>query len=801
MTRKAAPPKAGRKTPAATLTAGSHRALFENLPVAIYRTTPGDEIVDANPAMVALLGYPDRESLLRTRLGDIFPDAGQRRDEHRQLQAGGGTARYEIRLRRRDGRFIWVEDHARTITDGEGRIAGFEGVLVDITARRQVEEALHSSEMDYRRLFESAHDAIVVFDPGPGETILDANAQAADLYGFSRDELIGMSLERISKNVERGRERSRITMQDGVLRNFETVHFHRDGREMVIEINAARVKFQDRPAILSINRDISERKCAEEELRRLNEELDRRVRERTVKLEREVAERGRVEASLRESERKYRTLFEESKDAIFFSTPAGGLIDINPAGAELFGYGSPAEMIQAGVLAIYRTLQERQSFIDQIERDGFVKERETVMIHRDGRLLQLLETATAERDAGGRTVLYRGILRDVTNQRKLEQQLFQAQKMEALGLLAGGVAHDFNNLLTVILGNIEIGLMRLPQSDPGRHTLERIREASEKATALVQKLLAFGRQQVLRMGQVNPAALLRNFDPVLQRLIGEDIELSLELDADVELVWADPGAMEQVIMNLVVNAREAMPDGGQLTIQAGNAELDDEMCRRFPFVKPGRYVRLSVKDSGVGMDEVTQKRVFEPFFTTKTSGTGLGLPVVFSIVKQHKGYVIVSSRPGSGARFDVYLPVGLKTRVPESAVRRDVAIDRGRGMILLVEDDESVRSVLGTFLEGLGYTVRQAEDGEQAMNVFSTASATFDLLVMDIVMPRLSGPKVCELARQMRPDLPVLYISGYAQEVRERYLAPGSTVPLMLKPVKLPELSARVRELLAARDR
>jgi PAS domain S-box-containing protein len=511
-------------------------------------------------------------------------------------------------------------------------------------------------------------------------------------------------------------------------------------------------------------------------------------------------QRRLAEKALRDSEKRYSTLFEESKDVVYISTPDGRLLDINPAGVELFGYASKEELLKIDIARdIYYNPKDRDMYRNALEKNGFVKDYEIAIKRKDGEKLIVLVTATAVRDEKGSIVAYQGIIRDVTEQKKLEQQLLQAQKMEAVGLLAGGVAHDFNNLLTVILGNAELCLSRLNPLDPIYVKLSRIQQAAQTATALTQRLLAFSRKQILQPRVSNVADLVTNLSKMLSRLIGEDIELKLEFAPDLGKVYADPTALEQVLMNLAVNSRDAMPNGGILTIRAQNVHLDESFCYHYPDAKPGDYVKISVEDTGIGMDEQTLQRIFEPFFTTKEQGTGLGLSVVYGILKQQEGFITASSQLGKGSRFDIYLPFNRTHEIPELPKSPSGEIPRGIETILVAEDEEMLRELLKAFLEELGYQVLLARDGEEALKMFVRDPNHIDLVILDAVMPRLSGLKAYEQMCATHPNVGCLLITGYSEGIIRRYMDGGLDIPLLHKPINFRDLGQKIRELLDQR--
>ena len=390
--------------------------------------------------------------------------------------------------------------------------------------------------------------------------------------------------------------------------------------------------------------------------------------------------------------------------------------------------------------------------------------------------------------------------RAIAERETMEKQLLQAQKMEAIGQLTGGIAHDFNNMLTVILGYSELMLHNLRPGDPARINIEQIKEAGERATALTRQLLAFSRRQVLQPKVLDLNAVLTNLDRMLQRLIGEDIDLVTAPAMRLGHVKVDRGQIEQVIMNLAVNSRDAMPQGGKLTIETANAELDEAYAREHVSVKPGPYVMVAVSDTGCGMDAETQAHIFEPFFTTKepSKGTGLGLATVYGIVKQSGGYIWVYSEVGRGTTFKIYLPQVEEAAETVEPVGAAAQATRGQETILLVEDDAPLRKLSRSILLANGYAVLEARHGKEAIQVSEQHSGPIHLLVTDVVMPEMGGTEAAGRLTSMRPGLKVLFLSGYADEAVHRHgmLAPGAN--FLPKPFTPDGLARKVREVLDA---
>ena len=519
-----------------------------------------------------------------------------------------------------------------------------------------------------------------------------------------------------------------------------------------------------------------------------------------LELRRTRAERAAAEAALRSNEQRFRALVEHSWDAVALFRSDGTILYGSPATTRILGYDL-AEFVDRNALDLIHP-EDRDAVVGRLT-EALANPRGRVDVaarvrHRDGswRYLEGVFTNLLDDPSVGAIV---NNYRDATERRSLENQVIQAQKMEAVGRLAGGVAHDFNNILTAIGGYSDLLLADLPPDDPHRQDVDEIHRAADRAAALIQQLLAFSRRQVMQPRVINLNALVANVENLLRRLIGEDVLLATALASDVGCVRADPGQMEQVIMNLAVNARDAMPGGGRLTIETRNVDLDAAHAAEHRTVVPGPHVVLAVSDTGSGMSAETQAHMFEPFFTTKEvgKGTGLGLATVYGIVKQSGGSIWVYSELGHGTTIKVYLPRVDEPPDPLPGTPVTAAADlHGTETILLVEDEPAVRGVARQVLTRHGYTVVEAPDGQTALALFDGDGPKVDLVVTDVVMPGMSGRSLADQLTSRLPGLQVLYMSGYTDDaiVRHGMLEPG--LAYLQKPFRPEALAHKVREVL-----
>ncbi|MEW6531869.1 MAG: PAS domain S-box protein [Thermodesulfobacteriota bacterium] len=514
----------------------------------------------------------------------------------------------------------------------------------------------------------------------------------------------------------------------------------------------------------------------------------------------DITLRYKSEEELRKSEKKYRTILETIADGYHEVDLAGNLTLVNDSLCEIVG-ASREELIGRNYRDFVDVLGAEEVFsqYNEVYRTGQPNPGFSFdVIRKDGKKLHISVSVALTRDEEGIPVGFRGIFRDITEQKQLSEKLTHATKMEAIGTLAGGVAHDFNNLLTAVQGYSDILTRQMPTDSPYIEKLTQISRAAERAAGLTRQLLAFGRKQVLNVSVLNFNDVITDLEQMLRRLIGEDIELITVLAPSLGLVKADAGQIEQILMNLVVNARDAMPKGGKLTIETANVVLDRQYTDKVPELEPGPYVMFAVSDSGIGMDEQTRIRIFDPFFTTKDKGvgTGLGLSTVYGIVKQHRGHIAVYSELRRGTTFKVYLPLE-EAEAEEQLIRpRPEVQSTGTETILVVEDEAIVRDLVSEALTMLGYSILAASDPDEAVAMSTNHAGPIHLLVTDVVLPKMDGKSLCSFLSLTRPEMKVLYVSGYTENfiVHRGVLDHG--VHFMQKPFTVDDLAAKVREVL-----
>ena len=739
-------------------------------------------LVFSNPAMTMILGYTFEElsSLSPKEIESLVHSEDRAfffKNYKDRLEGKSVLPRYEIRGIRKDGTVIWLELSSTRI-EYKGQPA-IQAAFLDITERKQAEEALRQSEERYRTILENIEDGYYEVDLPGNFTFF--NDSLCRVLGYSRDEMVGMGNQQYTD--EKNRKKlfqafNEVYRTGEPAKGFDWEVIRKDGTTLFGEVSVSLMKDSKGKPIgfRGIARDITERKQAEE--------------------------------ALRNEKQRFQTLSDQAPFGMVMIDQDGTFKYINPKFRELFGYdltdisdgktwfrkAYPDPTYRHDVIEVWKNdLEgskpgEKRSRIFTVTcKDGTKKTINFILVQ-----LETSENLMACEDITERK-------RAEEEMRALEEQFRQSQKMEAVGRLGGGIAHDFNNLLTIIKGYSQLSLLDLKESDPLWGNIQEIQKATQRATDLTRQLLAFSRRQILDLKVLDMNTLLKDLDKMLRRIIGEDIELVTLLAEDLGRVKIDPGQFEQMILNLAVNARDAMLSGGKLTIETTNVELDKEYAHEHIAVIPGHYIRLTISDTGIGMSREVREKVFEPFFTTKEKGkgTGLGLSTVYGIVKQSGGNIWVYSEPGYGTTFKIYLP-----RVEEELGTlhgRDEtdSLPRGSETVLLVEDEPSVRNLAHRLLNQQGYKVLEATNGEEALRVFhGHMGVKIHLLLTDVVMPQMGGKELADQLKILQPDVKVLYTSGYTDNaiVHHGVLDPGTH--FLQKPFSPKTLSHKVREVL-----
>ncbi|MBE9570257.1 MAG: PAS domain S-box protein, partial [Proteobacteria bacterium] len=647
-----------------------------------------------------------------------------------------------------------------------------ENLVTDIAKRKKSEEALRESEEKYRLLFENVFDVIFSYDQEL--RVLSVSPSVERVLGYKPEELIGRSFSDLNilapEYLESAISDAMRIFAGESIESSVYEFIAKDRTRKFCEISGTPLIRDGKVLVgVSVGRDITDKKLAEVALHREKE--------------------------------KFRILVEESPLGVSLIGKDGDYKYVNPKFVEIFGY--TLEEIPTGQEWFRKTYPDPEyrnkaisTWITDVKESepGQFRSQTFTVTCKDG-LKKVIQFLPVTMETGDHFIIYD----DITEKEKLGAQLRQAQKMEAVGMLAGGVAHDFNNLLTCIIGNADLMLMSLSKDSPLNENIGEIMEAGQRAASLTRQLLAFSRKQVFQLKVLNISSVVTELKKMLGRLIGEDVKVETFLEPDLMQVEADPVQVQQVIMNLAVNARDAMPRGGKLTIETANVYLDETYAHDHEVeLKTGPYVMLAVSDTGFGMDEKTRSRIFEPFFTTKEKGegTGLGLSTVYGIVKQSGGYIWVYSEPEQGTTFKIYMP-GVE-REAEPVKRQQTSLEglRGSENVLLVEDDKTLRNLAVKVLKQYGYSVIEAQHGEQALSICDQHEGPIHLMITDVVMPGMSGRELAGRLQSLRPEIKVLYMSGYTDNVIVHHgvLAPG--VNFIEKPFSPGGLVRKVREVL-----
>jgi PAS domain S-box-containing protein len=874
--------------------------LFDLVPVALYRIDPRGKVLNANLALVQLLGYGSRKELLAVNSREFYARPEDRLRWRQLIKRDGAVRNFDVQVRRKDGSVLWVRNNAQAIRGEQGRIAWYEGCAEDITSRRQAEEALRESEAKYRLLFENNPQPMWVYDQ---ETLafLEVNRAAVAHYGYSREEFLAMTIRDIRPPEDVDSLLRRVSeLTPGLDYSGDWRHRKKSGEIMDVEIISHGIIFNNRQARLVLVKDITARKRAQEALREserflasifdsiqdglfildtdltivranptvekwyahagtivgkkcyetlyeaaepceccpaqqtletgraaslvvpkrgpvpdelswlevltfpLTDIADGRV-QGVIAYIRDISARRRAEEELKETNEFLRSLLEASAAGIVYLDKDGKVCIWNRAATSIFGWD--AEEVLGRFPAPVPPEQESEfhQLRERVLAGEIVTGLETRRRRKDGSLIDVSISVAPVKDAKGEVQGTLALLTDITARKRAEdalhqkeEQFQQAQKMEAVGRLAGGVAHDFNNLLTAIMGYGELLLMRITDQGQAR-LVDQIMHVCERAATLIRQLLALSRRQPLRPVFLDLNKVVEGMEQLLQRVIGEDIQLHIDLEPGRPWVKADPGQLEQVIVNLAVNARDAMPQGGNLHIKTCHETLDEARAETIREARPGTFVVLQVADTGMGIEREVRERIFEPFYTTKGpgEGTGLGLATVYGIVTQHEGWINVSSEPGRGASFKIYFPVA--EIEPEEKSLDALSLEELKGAgerILVVEDEDELRDLALRMLRGKGYQVSGAATVAEALEVFAREQGSFHLVFSDVVLSDQSGLQLVEELLARKPDLKALLTSGYADEKVQWPIIRAKKYPFLQKPYSLSNLLKTIAEVL-----
>lgn len=742
----------------------------------IVITDTNGTILWVNPAFTAMTGYGPQEVLGQNPR--ILRSGNHGSSFYRDLWntiREGRVWSGEMVNRHKDGHLYFEQMTIAPVRSRDETITHFVAIKQDVTARKQAEEALRSNEERFRHLVENISDGILAVDAEG--TILFASESACNVSGYSRPQIVGKSLFQFADVADQADMRTqfeRVLSVAGSTLQWGARVRHGDGSWRYFEGSTA-----NRFNIPGVNALI------------IN------FRDNTVGKQ--------MKEALVEAEAKYRAIYENAIVGIYLSSPEGRYLSMNQTLASVYGFSSPEDVIQhcANIKALYVDGDRWEQLRRALMSDGVVQDFEYEVQRSDGTRRSLIESARAVYGGGGRLLYYEGVVRDITDRKTLEVQLRQAQKLEAVGRLAGGVAHDFNNMLGVILGYGDILQSQLPIDHPGLNSAAEIQKAARKAADLTRQLLAFSRKQILQPQVVNLNSLIDELNKMLRRLIGDDIELVFRPGTSLADVKADPGQLEQVLMNLAVNSKDAMPGGGRLLVETSNTVVDHAFAAQHAPMRPGNYVVLSITDNGLGMNADTLSHIFEPFFTTKEQGkgTGLGLSIVYGIVKQSGGYIWVDSHVNQGTTFRIYLPPTQDSEIVRRTLQTRAAAAGGSETILVVEDDEVLRGMMRIVLTRAGYRILDVQNGREALSLLAGSREPIHLAMTDIIMPGgVSGWQLAQWIDTERPTIRTVFMTGFGLETEAFGMELPTDVMLLMKPFGADELLRQVRKALDGRS-
>jgi len=740
--------------------------------ILLYRLSEGD-VVNINDSFTRILQY-SREDVAGARaielLGWVNPE--EKKEFFAHISEKGSCFGFETNLTKKNGEVLPVLMSARF-----QQLRGESCILLtirDLSQFKRAETELKESEEKYRRVIENAHEAIAVFQGGSYKFF---NSKFNEITGYSKEDIASIHPREFihPDDINIARENYLKIINGEVSQSFYEIRsLDKAGEVKWLWVNIVGVSWEDQPAALLFLTDIAERKAAEE--------------------------------ALTASEEKYRLLADSLPEAVFEIDPGGRFIFLNNTGLELVGFSK--EDLEAG-LTIFDLLAEGEK--DRISKafqrsqfSGLVRNLELTIKKKNSAMFPtVIHAVPVVKD--GKLSGMRGIAIDMTEIREveaekaqIEAQLLQAQKMEAVGTLAGGIAHDFNNLLQAVVGYSDLLLLRRMEHEPGYHEINEINIAAKKGGDLVRQLLTFSRKVESQMRPLDLNDEVSQIETLLRRTLPRMIDIKLELTEDLKAIKADSSQIQQVLMNLGVNARDAMPDGGTLIIKTENVTLSEEDWKAPAEIEPGDYVKISVIDSGQGMDQETLHHAFEPFFTTKdvNQGTGLGLAMVYGIVKNHGGFIECRSRPGQGTVFEMYFPAALSIFTPRKSEIVTPTVVKGRETILLVDDEKQIRELAKELLKDFGYIILTASDGEEALELYKKEKERIDLVILDLIMPGIGGRQCFEELKKIQPEVKVLISSGYSATATTTGTMESGAKGFLSKPYEINQMLQVIRQVL-----
>jgi PAS domain S-box-containing protein len=757
-----------------------YRSILESIEDGYYEVDIAGNFTFFNDSMCRILGY-SKDELMGMNNRQYMDEENAKK----VFQAYNSVYRtkksykaFGWELIRKDGSRCYVETSVSLRSDSGGKPIGFQGIARDITERKRAEEERDMLQAQLSNALEMAHLGHWEYDVANDlftfndhfYKIFRTTAMEVGGYTISSAEYARRFVHPDDIPVVAEEIRKAIEAPDANFRRqLEHRMIYADGTIGYISVQFFIVKDAQGRTVKTygVNQDITERK--------------------------------RIEEALREGEEHYRSIFEDSRDAVYITTRDGKFIDANQSALDLFGY-SREEMASVNALQLYADPGDAGRFQKEIEKKGFLRDYEVTFRKKDGTEIDCLLNTTIRRANDGSILAYQGIIRDMTEQKKLEAQLRQSQKMEAIGTMAGGIAHDFNNILGIIIGNTELALGDVPERNPAKGCLEEIRSASLRAKDVVRHILSFSRKSVSERKPIQITSIIKDSLKLLRASIPTTIEIRQDFSCEHDTVLADPIQVNQVLMNLCTNASHAMREEGGV-LEVGLKNVDLELGNKALDLEPGRYVKLSVSDTGPGIDSTTIDRIFDPYFTTKGlgEGTGMGLSVVHGIVKNYDGAVMVKSEPGKGAVFEVFFPLTEAEAEPED--KEAGALPTGDEKILFVDDEESLVRMVRRMLEMHGYQVETRSDPVEALELFRSKPDRFDLIITDMTMPNMTGDRLANEILRIRPDMPIILCSGFSDKIDAEKAKELGVRKYIEKPLNMSDFVVAVRKVLDEQKR